>query len=83
MNIYFGPIGSDAGGIYIGADGKIHRIPGWNPEAMLDLSRSLRVLGQAALIKQAGLSDKVIDSVHGFAMKELETHVKGGGVFVI
>ena len=39
MNIYFiGQRGSDAGGWYIGPDGKIHRIPGWNPEAMVELT---------------------------------------------
>jgi hypothetical protein len=34
--ISVGHIGTDAGGWYIGADGKVHRIPGWNPEQLAD-----------------------------------------------
>ena len=32
--IIFGNIGSDAGYWYLGADGKIHHVPGWNPETL-------------------------------------------------
>ena len=35
MMILFG--GGDGGGIYIGSDGKIHRIPPWTPEIMAEL----------------------------------------------
>ena len=85
MNIYFISSGifTDAGGWYIGSDGKIHRVPGWNPEAMLDLARSVSIIGEAGRLKTAGLGEAAIKSVLGFAQKELETHVKGGGVVVI
>lgn len=32
--VIFGNIGSDAGYWYLGSDGKIHHVPGWNPETM-------------------------------------------------
>lgn len=32
--IIFGNVGSDAGYWYLGADGKIHHVPGWNPETI-------------------------------------------------
>jgi hypothetical protein len=35
MFVLFG--GGDAGGIYIGTDGKVHRIPPWNPEVLTQL----------------------------------------------
>ena len=84
MNIYFiGQSGTDAGGWYIGADGKIHRIPGWNPEAMVDLSRAISVIRHASQIKTPGLADAAIKSVMAFAQKELGAHAKEGGVVVV
>lgn len=84
MNIYFiGRIGSDAGGWYIGADGKIHRVPGWNPEAMTELGRALTVLQEAGQFKTPGLAEATIRSVLEFAQKELNTHVKGGNAVVV
>jgi hypothetical protein len=84
MNIYFiGHVGSDAGGWYIGADGKIHRIPGWNPEAMLELTRAVSVIREAGQLKTPGLTEATVKGVMEFAQKELATHVKGGGVLVI
>ncbi|HEY8869219.1 MAG TPA: hypothetical protein VIM30_07485 [Candidatus Limnocylindrales bacterium] len=43
---FFGGFGSDAGGWYIGADGKIHKVPGWNPEQVVELARLVSVLAQ-------------------------------------
>jgi hypothetical protein len=84
MNIYFlGSVGSDAGGWYIGADGKIHRIPGWNPEALADLTHALNVIREAGRLKTPGLADAAIKSVMDFAQKELGAHVKDGGVVVL
>jgi hypothetical protein len=84
MNIYFiGRVGTDAGGWYIGSDGKIHRVPGWNPESMVDLTHAIGVLREASQLKTPGLADAAIRSVMDFAQKELDTHVKGGGVVVI
>ena len=84
MNIYFiGRVGSDAGGWYIGSDGKIHRIPGWNPEAMLEVTHAINVIREAGQLKTPGLADAALKGVMEFAQKELATHVQGGGVLVI
>jgi hypothetical protein len=84
MNIYFiGRVGSDAGGWYIGPDGKIHRIPGWNPEAMIEMTHAISVIREAGQLKTPGLADAALKGVLEFAQKELATHVKGGGVLVI
>jgi hypothetical protein len=84
MNLYFiGRGGSDAGGWYIGPDGKIHRIPGWNPEAMLELTRAVNVIREAGHFKTPGLAEATLRGVMDFAQKELATHLKGGGVLVI
>jgi hypothetical protein len=84
MHIYFmGHVGSDAGGWWIGPDGKIHRIPGWNPEAMVELSHAINVIREAGQLKTPGLAEAAIKSVMDFAQKELGQHVKEGGVLVI
>jgi len=82
MNIHFIG-GSDAGGWYIGADGKIHRIPGWNPEAMTELTRAVEIINAAGRLKTPGLGDATIKGVMQFVQNELSTHVKEGGVLVI
>lgn len=86
MNLYFmSPgVGTDAGGWYIGRDGKIHRVPGWNPETMTDLSRAVSVIREAAQFKTPGLSEAVLKAgVLDFAFKEVAAHVKEGGVLVV
>src|SRR5690349_11096870 len=86
MNIYFmGPgIGTDAGGWYIGPDGKIHRVPGWNPEAMTDLTRAVSVIRDAAQLKTPRLAESVLKAgVLEFAFKEVQAHVQGGGILVM
>ena len=84
MNIYFvGNIGSDAGGWYIGSDGKIHRVPGWNPEAMSELTHAVNILREAGQLKTPGLAESVIQSVLGFTERELGEQLKGGGVLVV
>lgn len=83
MNIYFIGFGTDAGGWYIGRDGKIHRVPGWNPEAMSDLAHAIGVLREAGQIKAKGVGDAAIKSVMDFAQKELGANLKEGGVVVI
>lgn len=86
MNMYFmGPgIGTDAGGWYIGRDGKIHRVPGWNPESMTDLSRAVSVIRAAAQLKAPGLAEGILKTgLLEFAFKEVATHVKDGGVLVM
>jgi hypothetical protein len=82
MNIYF-LSGTDGGGWYIGADGKIHRNPPWQPDAMLELSLAINVIREAGRLKTPGLADAAIKSVMEFTQKELAANLKGGGVVVI
>jgi hypothetical protein len=85
MNIYFigGGFGTDAPGWYIGPDGKIHRVPGWNPEAMSELTHALTILREAGQLKSPKLANAAIKSVMGFVQTELAEQVKGGGVVVL
>jgi hypothetical protein len=85
-NIYFisgGGFGTDAGGWYIGPDGKIHRVPGWNPEATVELGHALNVIREAGRLKTPGLAEAAIKSVMGLVQKELGSYVKDGGVVVV
>lgn len=56
MLILFG--GGDGGGIYVGADGKIHRIPPWNPEVLLQL-RAVNALVGVGTLSDTGLTHEV------------------------
>lgn len=84
-NLYFiGPgVGTDAGGWYIGPDGKVHPVPGWEARATLELSRAIAVLGIAAQLKTPGLADATIRGVMEFTQKEIAQHVPHGGVLVV
>jgi hypothetical protein len=79
MMIILGHIGSDAGYWYIGADGKLHHVPGWNPEAMLQFDAAISVMRSATQLKAPGLAEAVVKSVLPFAQKELNTYFKGAG----
>ena len=85
MNIYYISSGvfTDAGGWYIGPDGKIHKVPGWNPEAMVDLARAVNIIGDAARLKTPGLADQTLRGVMEFAQKEFANNIKGGGILVV
>ena len=84
-NLYFiGPgVVTDGGGWYIGADGKIHPVPGWEARATLELSRAITVLGIAAQLKTPGLADTTIRGLMAFTQKEIAQHVPQGGVLVV
>lgn len=85
MQIHFiGHIGSDAGGWYVGSDGKIHRIPGWSPESMHEVSRALTVIREAGQLKTPGLAEATIGRLTEFVQKELpEQFSKGGAILVV
>ena len=53
--IFIGPVGSDAGGWYIRPDGKVHRVPGWNPEQMRDLQNAVSALRSLGQMKTVGV----------------------------
>lgn len=88
MNIYFiGNIGSDAGGWYIGADGKIHRVPGWAPEQLTEVTHLLNVLREASQLKTPELAEAITGRVMEMAQRELGEQfgeqLKDGGVIVV
>lgn len=76
--------GTDAPGIAINLHtGKVEKIPGWNPEVMLDLNHAVNVIRHAAQLKTPGLAEKASQSVAQFVQRELGEHVKAGDVLVI
>jgi hypothetical protein len=54
-----------------------------NPEAIMELSRALLVIREAARLKTPGLVEATTRGVMEFAQKELGTPLKEGGVLVI
>ena len=77
--IVIGRVGSDAGYWYIGADGKLHHVPGWNPEALAELSAAVNIIREATRLKTPGLAEAAIKSVMDFTQRELQAHLKEGG----
>ncbi len=79
--------GTDGGGIVLVPDGHggytIKRIPGWNPEAMLDLVNSVSVLKAGARLKTPKLADAVFKSLGGFVNQQLNEHVGGGNTVLV
>lgn len=85
MRLFFGGgFGTDAGGWYIGPDGKIHRVPGWNPEAMQDLGRMVSAIMDLGQIKNQALVEHTLKAgLLDTAFTEIGTHLKDGGVLVL
>jgi hypothetical protein len=82
MIIFIGGGGlTDAGGIVW--DGhRFKRVPGWNPEALLEVTSALKVIGAAAHLKTPGLAEAAAKSVSDFVTKEIGAHAKEGNVVV-
>jgi hypothetical protein len=76
-------IGTDGGGWYIGKDGKIHRIPGWNPEELKDVAHLLGALRDVSQIKTAGVADRLSAALHETVTKQLGAHIQAGDVVVL
>jgi hypothetical protein len=81
--IFIGHIGSDAGGWYIGPDGKIHRVPGWGVDQLADVSRALTGLRQIAQIKNAAVAERAVSGLVDMLKKDLGSHLKEGDVLVV
>jgi hypothetical protein len=58
MMVLFG--GGDGGGFWIGPDGKIHRIPPWNPELLRQLRAAKAVLSAADGLGEKGLGRELL-----------------------
>jgi hypothetical protein len=82
MNIYM-QIGTDAGYVYIGRDGKIHRVPGWSPEAISSVTNAINVLRSAAQIKEPAVQEAAIKAVMSHVQEQVGQHMKDGGVLVV
>lgn len=81
MNLFFfGHVGSDAGGWWIGSDGVVHVVPGWNPEAVEELERAVSIVRIAGQLQTEGLGQRVVDAVMPFVQKQLGAHVGGADV---
>jgi hypothetical protein len=73
---------TDAGG-WIWDGHRFKRVPGWNPEAIAELSNMLTVVGAAARLKTPGLAEATAKGLTEALQKELGEHLKDGGVLVI
>ncbi len=74
--------GTDAPGI-IWDGHKFKRIPGWNPEAMVELTHAINIISQAGRLKTPGLAEAAAKIVTELVDKEFAAHVQGGGIVVI
>src|SRR5262245_36350774 len=57
MFVLFG--GGDAGGIFTGTDGKVHRVPPWNPEIVSQLKAVKSLTLAASQIRDTELAKQV------------------------
>ncbi len=83
-NIYFIGGGglTDAGGWAI-VNGKIVKIPGWNPEVMIDFSHSIGALRRVSQIKERGVSEVMIKQLMPVVERQMGDHIKEGGIVVV
>jgi hypothetical protein len=69
--------GTDAPGIRIVPDGhggwKIVKVPGWNPEQMVELGAALQVVAAGGRLKHADTAQAVLKSAGRLAQSELAT----------
>lgn len=68
--VIFGNVGSDAGYWYLGSDGKIHHVPGWNPEtlrAFKAIEENLAILERASKTTQAQVNEELNKGIAGGA----------------
>jgi hypothetical protein len=83
--------GTDAPGIQLVPDGhggwKIVRVPGWNPEQMLDLASIVQATAAGARVKDAKLSQTVLNAaapaVGAELSKVLGKQAEGANVVVV
>ena len=81
MNVVIIGGGSDAGG-WIWDGKKFKKVPGWNPEAIVELGNALTIVQAAAHLKTPGLAEAATRGLADFMEKELAPYTKDGGVVV-
>src|SRR5258708_40329193 len=57
MMVLFG--GGDGGGFWIGADGKVHKIPPWTPDTMAVLRASAAILKASSHVSGSSLTHEL------------------------
>lgn len=80
--------GSDAPSIRLVPDGqggwKIERVPGWNPEELVELGSVLELVAGAARLKDEGIAHSIVSIAAKVASAELERGgVEGATVVVV
>jgi hypothetical protein len=75
--IILGHIGSDAGYWYIGPDGKLHHVGGWQVEEMNDLKNAINALQDAVQIREQGVAEAITRAVVPFVERALTKNLKG------
>ena len=79
MNVaYLGNYGSDAGGWYIGPDGKIHHFEGWGVDRLSDVRVAVAILDLAAKFKNPALAEAVTAHLGEFVQKEVGAFAGNG-----
>ena len=75
--------GTDAPGIMIVPDGhggwKIVKVPGWNPEQMVELGSALEVVAAASRLKHPQVSQTILNSVGKLVESEIAPAMKEAG----
>ena len=85
MIILGGGFGSDAG-YWTWENGKLVHHGGWEIDQLVDVSRSLSILGLAAKLKAPGLATAVLKELGPSLEKSLGSHLGGhvgGGAVVV
>ena len=81
--IFIGHIGSDAGGWYITPDGKIHKIPGWAPDQLREVTNLMQGLRSVSQLRSPGVAEKVAGALMDAVKTELGSHMREGDVLVL
>ncbi len=78
--IGFGPgFGGDGGFWVLGADGKLHWVPPWNPEVTKQLGVATSLAAVAQQITDVAIRDKIVGLAEGLVAnlgKSVQTHVR-------
>jgi hypothetical protein len=77
-----GNVGTDAGGWFIDENGVIHRVPGWDPEAALEIQHAVNIIREAAQLKTPGLAEAATKAAGSFVHQEVTGLLGEDGVAV-
>ena len=79
--------GTDAGGIRIVPDGhggyKIVKVPGWNPEQMVELGRLIDVVSAAGRLRHPEVSQAILKAAGKLITAEITPGIEKGADHVV